>query len=400
MASLHWNYKDVFRACRLAFSAKKIWMQMIGLAVGGIGYSLLTYLAYATSNVPLAIVWERFSLIPFLDNFVLAPEVRFTDVQWWSWLIWAVGVAWFLLVCLVTGAAVSKVSFEQLRGDDFFETRAAFGHAIKHLGSLVGAPLMPMLFILFLVVCGLVLSLLGAIPVVGEILVGLLALPAFGTSLFIVYLMIISGFALVLVPAVVGTTKNDAFDTLFEVFSCVNEQSWRLVVYTALAAALAICCGAILGWFALQAVKVGGAVLHVFMGSKLPEIMSGAQFYLRISLPTWCPLFPLVAPFGGIVFGGNELTASAAGGNIAAVLIGAGAYVVLLLVLGYAMAVWHTGMTLIFCVLTRKKDDKDLLAEKDTEELLAEEEADIESAGTGCPTPSDRPAAPDDKAAG
>ena len=56
----------------------------------------------------------------------------------------------------------------------------------------VGAPLVAI--IALGTVAGLILSLLGAIPVVGEILVGLFALPAFGVSLFVVYLMIVFGF--------------------------------------------------------------------------------------------------------------------------------------------------------------------------------------------------------------
>jgi hypothetical protein len=392
MINLHWNYKDLFRACRLGFSAKKIWMEVLGVVVGGLGYTLITYLAYAASGVPIAAVWERFSLIPFLDPYFATPYALAVNISWWSWIIWGVALAYFLLACMVTAAAVAKVTFEQLRGDDFFESREAFKFAFQRLGVIVGAPLMPLLFAAFLVICGLILSLVGAIPEVGDIFVGLLALPAFGASLFIVYLLLIFAFSLVLVPAIAGATKNDSFDSLFEVFSCFNEQTWRLVVYTFVLAVLATAAGAILGWFSLQAIRLGTNVLAVFMGEKLPGVLSGAPFYFRISLPSWCPLNRL-QEFGGVLFGGTDLAASGVGQNIGALLVGVAAYVAFLFVLGYAAAAWHTGAVIIFCVLTKKKDEKDILQEKDTEELLAEEDAGKpRPATTGTDKPETAPA--------
>ena len=39
---------------------------------------------------------------------------------------------------------------------------------------------------------------------------------------------------------------------------------------------------------------------------------------------------------------------------------------------GYASAIWNVGQTLVFSVLLRKKDDRNLLAEKETDDLLSE----------------------------
>jgi hypothetical protein len=383
--SLHWNYKDVFRACRLSFSAKKIWMQMVGLIFGGVGYSLLTYLAYWASGANLSDVWARFTLIPFLDGYYMEAA----PIQWWSWVIYALATIWFVVCCLVAGAAVAKVTIEQLRGDDFFEMKEAFKYALSRIGSILGTPLMPLLFAAFLVVCGLILGLLGGIPEVGPILVGIFAIPAFGASLFVVYLLVVFVAALTLVPAIVGSTKNDAFDTLFEVFSCTNEQTWRFAWYSILLELLALFGTAILGWFALQAIRLGSGVLGVFMGDKLPAIASGGTYYLHFTLPSWLPFYHLITN-SGMVFGGPEnlLTAVTVGQNIGALLVGIAAYVVMLFVLGYSWAIWNVGQTLVFCVLVKKKDDKNLLTEKETEDLLSEETDATTAASNSGPGPA------------
>jgi hypothetical protein len=372
MVTLHWNYKDLFRACRLGFSAKKIWMQVVGFVLGGVGYSLLTYIAYLASGVPVAAVWERFSLIPFFDPYFASPEATI-NLHWWSWTIWALGILYYLAVALVTATAVAKVTIEQLRGDDFFEVKEAFKFALDRFGVLVAAPAMPVLFAALITVVGLVLSLVGAIPVVGDLVLGLAAIPAFAASLFIIYLLIIFVYSLFLVPVIAGLTRNDSFDTLFEVFSCVGEQPWRLLVYSIILGVLSIAATAILGWFSLAAAKLGVGILHVFAPAKMASIASGGPYYLRLSLPSWCPLYRLIAAGDGTILAG-ELTTDGVSQNVAAILFGSAAYIVLLFILGYGAAIWNTGMTLTLAILTRKKDGKNLLEEKETDELLTEPE--------------------------
>jgi len=378
MVTMHWNYRDLFRACRLGFSAKKIWMQSVGLVLGGVGYTLLTYLAYLASGVPVAAVWERFTLIPFFDPYFASPEATI-NLHWWSWIIWGIGILWFLAVALVTATAVAKVTIEQLKGDDFFEVKEAFRFALSRFGVLVAAPLMPVLFAGLITVLGLILSLIGAIPVFGDLMLGLFAIPAFAASLFVVYLLVVFVFSLFLVPVVAGLTRNDSFDTLFEVFSCVGEQPWRLVVYSVVLGVLSILATGILGWFTLVAVKYGSGVLHVFAPAKIANIASGGPYYLRLSLPSWCPLYRLFGASDGTFLSG-ELLADGVGQNIAALLVGFAAYAVLLFVIGYGAAVWNTGMTLIFAILTKKKDGKNLFEDKEIDELLPETE--IEETGT------------------
>lgn len=387
MMTLHWNFKDLFRACRLGLSAKKIWMQMVGVIVGGIGYSLFTYLAYWVAGANLLAVWERFSLVPFLDPYYVSPYGPTEFIPWWSWLIWAAGIIWLLLCVMVAGAAVAKVTMEQLRGDDFFEGREAFGYALSRLGVIIGTPLMPLLFIAFVVACGLILSALGAIPEFGPVFVGLFSPLAFGASLFIAYLLVVLLVALILGPTIAGATKNDTFDTLFEIFSCTNEQTWRVFWYSTLLKVLAIVCSFILLGFVLLAIRIGSMVLSVFMGNHLTAILSGGPFFLRLALPSWCPLYNLF-PDSGVIYGGIDMPATfTVGQSIGAVLIGIAAYLLLAMVIGYSLSIWTVGQTISFCIMVRKKDDKNLLTEKDTEELLAEQAAAC-TANEPAPTPS------------
>ena len=181
MTKLHFNYKDIFRAFRFGFNAKNIWVAAQGLIVGWIGYTGITYLTHFLAKSNLGDIWSTFRLFPMPGCFG----------TWWLWLIWAVGLAWFIFVAMVAGITISKLTYERLRGDEFYEVKEAWKQGIKSAGSLLATPIMLAIFIGFLVAAGVILGLLGKIPFAGELIVGVLAVFAFAASLFIVYLLIV-----------------------------------------------------------------------------------------------------------------------------------------------------------------------------------------------------------------
>jgi len=372
MTKLHWNYKDVFRALRLGFSAKKVWMMSLGLLFAFAGYGVLTYVAYTAAGTDVLTVWQIFRLLPFPSPFDYA-------FPWYSWLIYAVAVAWFMAAFLITGTAVSKIAYEQLRGDEFYESKEAFRFAFKNGSAVLASPLLILAFIALIVVLGLLLSLLGAIPVAGEIIVGLLAIVGFVAALFIVYLLVVFLFSLLIGPSVVGATRSDTFDTLFEVFSCVNEQPARLIWYTAIVAFLAKAGAFLLGLAASAAGRIAYAITGSFMGERLADALSNAAFYFKLSPPDWLPQFAQQCFLAQMnlyglpqVYLPGDYVSVGWSSDIASLLLGVVFYVVALMVVGYGLSVWFTGMTLNFAVLAYKKDEKNLLELPEDEEELIE----------------------------
>ena len=372
MTKLHWGYKDVFRALRLGFAAKKVWMTSLGLLIGFAGYTILTYVAYAAAGTDFLTVWQTFRLLPF-------PSPIDYGFPWYSWAIFAVAVAWFVCVMLVTGTAVSKVAYEQLRGDEFYESKEAFRFALRNSSAVLASPLLILAFVALMVVFGLIFSLLGAIPAAGEIFVGLLAILGFIASLFIVYLLVVFVYSLLLGPSVVGATHSDTFDTLFEVFSCVNEQPGRLLWYTATTACLAKIGSFLLGLASSAAGRIGYAITGAFMGDKLGDVVGNAAYYFRLSAPDWWPhvfhqTFLAEMNLYGFpqVYLPGDYTSLGWSHDIAALLLGVLFYLIAIMVVGYGLSVWYTGMTLNFAVLAYKKDEKNVLELPEDEEELIE----------------------------
>ncbi|MEO0010121.1 MAG: hypothetical protein ABIK22_04465 [candidate division WOR-3 bacterium] len=371
MGALNFNYKDIFRALRLGFSAKKVGMTMLGLLFGFAGYSLLTYLAHLIAGNDWVSIWETYRLLPFP-----APNLPF---PWISWLIYGLGVIWFLIVMLVTGSAVAKVTYEQLRGNEFFEAGEAFRFAFQNLGAILGSPLLIIAFILIIVIGGLILSALGSIPYIGPVIAGIFAIPAFFASLFIVYLLIVLVWTLFLGPAIVGALGNDTFDTLFEVFSCINEQPARLFWFTAVIAFLGKLGSLLLGMASSIAVRIGTLILSVFMGETLSEMLNGTGFIFQISVPQWGVFAPLhkMIVWETALYGLNSYLSPLFwespgwGIYLGAVLFSVCIYGIALMVLAYGLSVWFSGNVIILGVLIKKKDDKNIyeLSEEEPELL-------------------------------
>lgn len=367
MTKLHNNYKDIFRALRLGFSTKKLSMMVWGFIIAMIGYVALSYIAYLATGWTFAEIWDAYRIFPIPESLV-----------WYGWVLWTIGALYALAVILITGTAISKVTYEQLKGDDFFQMSKAFRYATKQVKSVLLSPMMIILFIISIVIAGLMLSLLGAIPYFGEIFTGLMILPAFAASLFIIYLFIILIFTVLFTPAIVATTGDDTFDTLFEVFSMINDQPVRLIWYTIIIGFLSKFGMFFIGLFSRVAVNIGANVLSVFMGDKFALVLDNAASTFKVTIPYWCPYIcdAILTRVGGYTLLLPPMYQSALGGLnitmlIATILVAAAYYLLVLFVVSYGATVWFTGTTCIYTVIVKKKDDKDLLEIK--EEVMSSE---------------------------
>ncbi len=384
MTNLHFNFKDVFRAGRLGFSAKKMWVAFLGLLIAFIGYGILSYLSFMSAGIDIGEIWEIFRLVPMYP----------IGLPWYSWVVWAVGLLWWVCVALLAGVAVSKITYEQLKGDEFYEIKEAIKFALKSGRSAILAPFVLILFIIALVVMGLILALITLIPYFGQLFFALMAIPAFVVCLFIIYLLIVTIVCLVIGPSIVGETGNDTFDTLFESFSVINDQPWRFITYEVLLEIVMIIGIGLLGFFSAKAIFLGQDVLGIIVpAAKLDNILLNAAYYVKTSLPPLCPevshnLFTGFIEWIGmpnLIFPPDYVPAFESwAGAIASFVLGIIYYLIILFVMSLGGAIFWSGNTLVFTVLVKKKDDKNLLEIKEErfEEPKVEEKTEEEKKET------------------
>ncbi len=181
---VHKNYKDVFRGVRYGLSLKK------AIAI----YGLL--------------------ILP----------------GWVLWLLFR--NPWWLLILLVPyfflKIAISKMVFEQLKGDDFYPLDKSMKFALRNFKHYLAFFIVDVVLIAFFYLLFVLIAFLGKV----NFIVGALLLPiALFVFAFILYLVI----ALIMSESVgisaIATQEYDAFDTLYESLSMFNSQVYRFVAY-------------------------------------------------------------------------------------------------------------------------------------------------------------------------
>lgn len=382
MTGFYFDIRDVFRAPRLALSAKKILLQFIGLLAGYVGYLIFTYLAFWSADMSFSQVWDLHGLFPVSD---------FPFEAWYSWAIFAVGIICALVCWLLASTMVAKVTYEQLKGDDFYSSKEAFNFLKSHWGPAFFTPLSLLAFIAFLIICGIIIGLIGKIPYVGELGVSIFYLiPLFAVALTLAYVIFIFFISLLLAPAVVATLKEDTFETLVQVFSSVWNQAWRYFVFTGLIGVMSKIGIFVFGYFSFRAVQLIHVSLGVFMGEKLSDITEEALSYITIPrhlLDYFSNIFaginfrfhlPEIGP--GIYLNWSQ--------QIAGFLVGISLIMVIFMVLSYGLTIISTGQTVTYIVLRKRKDDENLLErkteadeEEERREMEQKEEEDKEKEG-------------------
>ena len=371
VTNLHFNYKDVFRAGRLGFSAKKIWLAFLGFLVAHVGYCIFSYLAFVVGGLEIGEVWEVFRLTPMYP----------TGLPWFSWVIWIIAFLWYLCIALIIGVSISKVTYEQLKGDEFFEIKEAVSFALKNGKSAILAPIVLVAFMFALILMGVVLALITWVPYFGQLFFAVMSILAFAVCLFIIYLMIVTVVSLVIGPSIVGETGNDTFDTLFESFSVVNDQPWRFVIYEFLLVLVILIGVGLLGLFSAKAIFLGQDVIGLIVpAEKLDNLLINAAYYVKITVPpimpeSWHNTFAAYVESIGmtnLLYPPDYLPAYESwAGAITSFILGIVYYFIILFVKSLGAAILWAGNTVIFTVLVKKKDDKNLLEIK--EEIFEEE---------------------------
>ncbi len=391
MIKFYFDIRDVLRAPRLALSGKKILLQFMGLLIGYLGFLLLSYLAFLSAGSSFKETWEYHGLFPLSD---------FPFTAWYSWVIFGIGCLFALICWLLASVMVGKVTYEQLKGDDFYSSKEALRFLKKNWSPVLLSPLSLIAFIVFLIICGIIIGLLGKIPYVGELGFGIIFLvPLFAAALFLAYVIFIFVFSLLLTPAIVATTKEDTFETIVQTFSVIWNQAWRYFLYTGLLGVMAKVGIFIFGYFSFRATQLLYFSCGIFMKDKLFDIFEEALSY--ITIPTH-----LLNYFSNIFPGMNfrfHLPEIGPGiylnwsGEISAFLIAISLIFVIFMVISYGLAILSVGQTLTYIILRKKKDDENFL-ERKTE--MEEEEERIEAEEKAKEEAEKEEAKPEEKPAG
>jgi len=370
MVALRFDYRDLFRSPRLAFSFQRLWIQFVGLLIGYAGYAVLAYASFLVSGESLGGIWSRYGFLPCAFGMSL---------PWYGWILFGLGVAFLTVAWLVTATAVSRAAYMNLKGNTFYTWKESFNFALKKkAGAVIATPVAIIAIVFFTGLGGFVVGLLGRIPYVGELGISLFGVVWYAASFFLVFVGLALAVSLLLTPAILATTDDDAFEGIFQSFSILASQPWRLIVYEVLIEVLSILGFLIFAYFAKKAWGVMTTILIWGMGDKFANL----SFASTNLVQGW--ILPAVdwarygmGDFSSVLLFEHELAANMDLPflmTVSSVILSAFVLLIGLFVVAFPFATFNVGNTLLFLILKKKKDDENLLERKDKEEETEEEQ--------------------------
>ena len=181
----------------------------------------------------------------------------------------------------------------------------------------------------------------------------------------------------ILAPAIVGTAEEDTMETVFQSYSTLWAQPWRLVVYESLVVVLTAAATFIYGYAMICGYRFFNFIFGSswLMAGKLSRIVETASSYL----------FGIHSPLTGFISRFFYVYTPASLGIIkplylsvsdiiTAILVGIGLFIIAGTVIAYLLSNLSVGQALIYIILRKKKDDENLIERKDEDELEEEEE--------------------------
>jgi len=365
MRELKQNWQDVFSAFRVAFDPKKMLLGFVGvfLSLLWIWVVLQGMSAWYPKGPDIflrgMLFWTDLSgegghALATLSDSVCShlAAMGFRQVL----LMLVAGLPALLIWSFFGGAILRSAAIEFCK-DDRIDVGEATAFSRKKLWSFFWAPLVPVIGIVVLWLCIYIGGLVGRIPVIGPLAVGIFFFLALLAG-FLIVLMLIGGlFGFPLMGPTIAVEGTDAFDAVSRSFSYVYGRPWRYVWYTLVGLAYGLVCVGFVVVFTLALLKVVFAAGGAGMGKSFDHIAHMLRYFetpgsdasagLWVSICGWLILLAAVVVWGMVV--------------------------------GFAVSLCHTLATIKYCLLRKDVDGTEV-----SEVYLEEEEEEFpEEAPTG-----------------
>ncbi|MCC6422033.1 MAG: hypothetical protein IT447_01010 [Phycisphaerales bacterium] len=255
---------------------------------------------------------------------------------------------WFLIVWAIFGGAVARIAAVHVARDEKISVRQALKFSAGKVLSFIFAPIIPLVIILVLGLLVTVVALLGNIPWIGPILIGVpfvLALAA-GFVMTLVLIGTVAGFDL-MYPTI-AVEGSDAFDAISRSFSYIYARPWRLLFYTA----VAIIYGALTYLFVRLFIYMVLGITHSFV-----DLGMFAQAATTRDL--WTTMWPAPTSLWKLPYDPAVLSMNM-GESVGSWFVALWVYLTIALIGAFAISFYFSANTIIYYLMRREVDATEL----------------------------------------
>ncbi|MEE8341816.1 MAG: hypothetical protein V3R52_06945 [Candidatus Neomarinimicrobiota bacterium] len=370
---LYFDVRDIFRSPRLALSSKKIWIFLKANLIGFAVYWIFSYIAIVLSGTDFSDAIKLYGLYPCIYSLENATLL--------SHLIYWIGIIFWTIQIFFACTAVSRMTYKQLKGNDFYSISEAKKFVKNHRYPIILSWITVLLIAVFFGVGAVIFALIGKIPFIGELLFALFYIFYFFGSVFTVYTLIVFFIAFIYSPAIIATLEEDTVGTVFQSYTITWSQPWRLVLYHLILLPMVVIGVTVFKWFWLAGYKLINIIFGAnwLMGEKLHKIVGWATDLVNPKIELCQFISKSDHGFDTITHGGllslpDVVTLSnveyTAGAIVSIIL-----FILFMSIVSYGLSILSVGETIIFTIFRKKSTDENVLDRND-EDDISDDEAD------------------------
>ena len=363
---LYFDFRDIFRAPRLALSIKKILLFLQANLLGFAIYWIFSYIAFLLNGVNLSEAINQYGLYPCI---YAAGEASVL-----SQIVYIIGVLIWILIIFFACTAVSRITYKQLKGDDFYSGGDAKLFVKKHKFPILMSNISILLIALVFILVAVVFALIGKIPFIGEILTALLYILYFFGAVFTVYTLIVFFTSVIYSPAIIASLEEDTMGTVFQSYSITWSQPWRVIVYHILLLPLTLISISVFKWFWLAGYKLFNMIFGAdwLMGTKLHNIVGWSSDLVlpKLNCCSWfnCSIEVGETAHHSVLLSLQEGVALSTTEYISGTILAIFLFLLFLSIISYGLSILSVGETIMFTIFRMKSDDENILLRKDEDD--------------------------------
>jgi hypothetical protein len=189
-----------------------------------------------------------------------------------------------------------------------------------------------------------------------------LTIPVYFMGLFMVLVIIALLFGLLLIPAVVAVTGEDVFETIYQLFSIIWNQPWRLVIYASLIKFVYA-----LGFSIFACISAIGMCI-AFLPSALLAEQGGVHYFADVIARSLriVGMENAVQYIPGVQTGISPMPWTL---DVATFFLFASLVMVVAVILSYPLSIMSSGYTILYVALRKKTTDENMLEVEKEEEI-------------------------------
>ena len=358
--NLYFDIRDIFRSPRLALSGKKIWIFLRANISGYLVYFIFNYLGLMLMGQSIKYIWATQGLYPCLYLF---------ELTWYSALLFWISIIYWLINLLFAATGVSRVTYKQLKGDEFYSAKESREYVKRHWHAIIFSPVSIFLIVLFFIILAIIFSFISKIPYLGEFLFALPYLIYFFGSLFTIYTIGVFIISIIYTPAIVGSLEEDTMGSTFNSYAIAWGQPWRVICYNIILIPLTYVAHTIFGYATFLGFKFINLIFghDILMGSKLNNIVGTAanvvwpkNLGVSIHGSDYLNFHNFFIPTSSDTLTGIEC--------ISSLIVGFFLLLITISWLSYTLSTLTVGHTLMLCIFKKRSDNVNILEKKDEEE--------------------------------